>query len=184
MYLVVGTLAALENVFPPVPADTAVALGAFLTRGGGVTVAGVYLVTLGANVLSAGLMYATARTWGRGFFQGTVGRRLLRPEALVRIERLYQRYGTWGIFASRFVPGVRAVVPPFAGIAGLSPWRALVPTVTASAIWYGALVLLASQFIQHWEDVERLTTGANRWAAGLVGALLLALGLWWWRRRR
>ena len=31
-YLVLMALSALENVFPPVPADTAVALGAFLAR--------------------------------------------------------------------------------------------------------------------------------------------------------
>ena len=37
-YLVLMALSALENVFPPVPADTAVALGAFLARRGEVSV--------------------------------------------------------------------------------------------------------------------------------------------------
>lgn len=183
VYGVVAVLASLENVVPPVPADTAVALGAFLTRTGSVSVLGIFLVTLGANASSAALMYGLARTAGRGFVRGDIGRRLIRPAALARIEGLYARHGLWGIFLSRFIPGVRAVVPPFAGIAGLGAWRALTPTILASAIWYGSLVWLAAAFIQRADDVARLVARANLWVG--VVALAVAVGLMLlWRRRR
>lgn len=168
VYGVIAALAAVENIFPPVPADTAVALGAFLSAGGAVSAWTIFLVTWTANVLGATLVYAGARTAGRAFFRGRVGARLLKPEALGRLERLYARYGGWGIFLSRFVPGVRAVVPPFAGIANLTAARALLPLAVASALWYGGLTWIAATLVQNLEQIGRFLRGVNR--AGLVMA--------------
>ena len=52
-YLVLMVLSALENVFPPVPADTAVALGAFLARRGEVSVVPLAALCWLANIGSA-----------------------------------------------------------------------------------------------------------------------------------
>ena len=118
-YLVLMALSALENVFPPVPADTAVALGAFLARRGEVSVVPLAVLCWLANLASAAAMYAFARRHGRGFFREGWGRKLMPPEVLAALEEAYERWGTAGIFLSRFLPGVRAAVPPFAGVAGL-----------------------------------------------------------------
>ena len=74
-----------------------------------------------------------------GFFRDGWGRKLMPPEMLAALEEAYGRWGTAGIFLSRFLPGLRAAVPPFAGVAGLSPARALVPAAVASAVWYAFL---------------------------------------------
>src|SRR5207249_4132055 len=69
---------------------------------------------------------------------------LLTPPVLAHIEAQYQRHGTYGIFVSRLLPVWRAVVPPFAGIAGLSAPRALIPLALASALWYGVLTVFVA----------------------------------------
>lgn len=168
----IGILAGVENIFPPVPADTAVALGAFLSHGGTVSALGVFAVTWTVNVATASGVYLTARTVGRRFFEGPLGRRLLRPKALAKLEQLYDRYGLWGIFLSRFIPAVRAVVPPFAGVARLGAVRTIVPMATASAIWYGTLTLLIVELAARLEDVRRLLAQVHR--AALLGALAIA----------
>ena len=184
VYLVLAGLAAAENVFPPVPADSAVALGAILSVGGRVTPLGVFLVAWSANVASAALVYAATRTVGRAFFRGPLGRRLVRHEALARIERLYDRHGTWAIFVSRFIPGVRAVVPAFAGVANLDAVRALLPVLVASAIWYGVLTFVAATFIQNVDAVGELLARFHRLAlvAGLA-AVAAGVGIVVLRRR-
>jgi membrane protein DedA with SNARE-associated domain len=186
VYVLIGILAAVENVFPPVPAVTAVALGAFLSHGGTVSAGIIFGITWTANLLGAAAVYVAARTLGRRFFEGRIGRRLLNPAALIRLEELYRRHGTWGIFLSRFVPGVRAVVPPFAGIAKLGAARTLIPAGIASGIWYGALTLAVVLVARRVNDVVRLVAGANRVALIAAGALAAALGVtgWMWRRRR
>ena len=173
----------MENVFPPVPADTAVALGAFLSNAGTVSAWSVFGVTWAANVGSGIGVYVAARTLGRKFFSGRMGKRLLNPRHLRQLEHLYERYGTWGIFLSRFVPGARALIPPFAGIAGLGSVKALVPLAVASAIWYGALTFAAANLIPKLDDVARFVIGLN-WIGLGLGAIVLAVPTWYILRRR
>jgi len=116
-----------------------------------------------------------ARTVGRTFFTGRLGRRLLKPEAMVRIERLYERHGSWGIFLSRFIPGARAVIPPFAGVAGLKSFKALTPMIVASGIWYGALTYVAANLIPRLDDVAVIVAHMN-WF-GLVILALICCGI-------
>jgi membrane protein DedA with SNARE-associated domain len=170
-----------------VPADTVVALGAFLAgRGAAITMPGVFFATWIPNVVSASGMYWVARTVGRTFAETPAGRRLLSPRAMRALERAYQRHHYWGIFVSRFLPGYRAVVPPFAGIAGLDPLRALVPVAVASGIWYGFLVLLAHRIGSNWPGVQHAIARLSWWlgAAALLLTAVLVYGLWRWRRSR
>jgi membrane protein DedA with SNARE-associated domain len=184
VYGVIGALAAAENVFPPLPADSAVALGAFLSAGGRVSALAVFGITWTANLAGAIAVYAAARTAGRSFFKGPIGRRLLKPAALSRLERLHDKYGTWGIFLSRFVPGVRAVVPPFAGIANVGVVRALVPMAVASAIWYGALTLVAATLVQNLDQIAAFTRGLGRVSVVLVALVAVVVGMLLIARRR
>jgi membrane protein DedA with SNARE-associated domain len=180
---VVGGLAAVENVFPPIPADTAVAMGAFISHFGEVSALVIFSVTWLSNVLSASAVYAAGRTVGRQFFDGRLGQRLLNARAQERIARLYREHGTWGIFLSRFIPGARAVIPPFAGVAGLGAVRTLAPVAAASAIWYGTLTALvatlAGSLAEVLELVDRLSLVAVLVAAGAVTAAVILI-----RRRR
>ena len=181
-YLVLMALSALENVFPPVPADTAVALGAFLARRGEISVVPLVILCWAANIASAAGTYALGRRHGRGFFRDGWGRRLMSPETLAALEEAYGRWGTAGIFLSRFLPGLRAAVPPFAGVAGLSPARALLPAAAASAIWYAFLAFAGYELAQNWEAVKALVADTNQ-ALGVV-ALLVAVAVVVWFRRR
>lgn len=183
VYTVIGVLAGVENVFPPVPADTAVAIGAFLSAGGRISAQAVFAVTWIANVVGAIMVYAAGRTIGRPFFQGRLGRRLLNPGAMVRLELLYRNYGTWGIFVSRFIPGLRAVVPPFAGVANLGTLRVVLPLAVASGLWYGVLTFVAATAVR---EIDEIIEFARRLSlAGIVSAgALVAVVVFAWRRQR
>jgi membrane protein DedA with SNARE-associated domain len=181
-YLVLMALSALENVFPPVPADTAVALGAFLARRGEVSVVPLAALCWLANLASAAATYVVGRRHGRGFFRDGWGRKLMPPEVLAALEEAYARWGTAGIFLSRFLPGVRAAVPPFAGVAGLPAARALAPAAVASAIWYAFLAFAGYEVAENWDAVKALVAGTNR-VLGIAALLLAAIALVWLRRR-
>ncbi len=183
VYTIIGVLAGVENVFPPVPADTAVALGAFLSTGGRISAQAVFAVTWIANVAGAIMVYAAGRTIGRPFFHGRLGRRLLNPGAMARLELLYRNYGTWGIFVSRFIPGLRAVVPPFAGVANLGTLRVVLPLVVASGLWYGTLTFVAATALREIDEIIEFARRLN--LAGVVSVgVLVAVAVFAWRRRR
>jgi len=183
-YLVLMALSALENVFPPVPADTAVALGAFLARRGEISVVPLAILCWLANLASACGTYLVGRRHGRAFFRDGWGRKVMPPEVLAGLEEAYARWGTAAIFVSRFLPGLRAAVPPFAGVAGFPALRALVPAALASAIWYAFLAAAGYQLAANWGAVKELVANANR-ALGLAALVVgTAAVVWLWRRTR
>ncbi len=185
LYGVIAILAGLENIVPPVPADTAVALGAFLAaRGAALHPWGVYAATLFPNVVTAAGMYWLARTAGRAFGQTGLGRRFFADRTMRAVGRLYGRHHFWGIFLGRFLPGYRAVVAPFAGVVGIPAHRALPPMVLASALWYGAVCLVAYRLGASWDAVSRALRDVS---TGLgIAALAVTVVVVWlvWRHRR
>jgi membrane-associated protein len=159
-----------------------VALGGFLAGRGTLNTGAVFLITWVANVGSAAGVYAVGRRYGRAFFDGGLGHRLVPPDVLAHIAAAYQRHGTWGIFVSRLLPVWRAVVPPFAGVTGVPPTRALLPMALASALWYGALTFLVGALGTNFETVVAAVARMNAVLGGVALALLGALGYWLWRR--
>ncbi len=184
VYLIIGVFAALENIVPPVPADTVALFGGFLIGqiGGSAWIAFFYVWV--GNVLGALLVYGAGRRYGPRFFATPLGSRLLAPRQLERLGFLYQRHGVIVIFVSRFLPMFRAVVPAFAGTARLGFWTTAVPLGMASAIWYGALVFLGARAGENWDALRDGVEGASRWL--LLAALVVAVpvAIWWWRTRR
>jgi len=107
------------------------------------------------------------------------------PARTLRVlEQAYARHGVYGIFISRFLPGIRAAVTPFAGVVGISPLRALVPSATASAIWYAFLVALGAAVGWNLEAAKELLNSANRVLALVAVAVAMLGGLWLWRQHR
>ena len=183
LYASLAGAAAIENVFPPFPADTVVAFGAFIAARGSGSIVGVFLATWLGNVVGAAFMYALGRRYGAALLRG----RLLRagPDAEAKIDALYRRYGLWALALSRFIPGVRALVPPFAGALKLEPVRALLAMAVASGIWYGAITLLAWRLGSSWDALQATVRRAGTWMAIVASALaLVAVAIWFVRRRR
>jgi membrane protein DedA with SNARE-associated domain/uncharacterized tellurite resistance protein B-like protein len=174
----------VENVLPPVPSDAAVALGAFLSHRHVTTPLAVFLVTWVANLLGAAGVYLAARRYGRRLFASPTGRRLLAPRSLAIMEREYLRFGVIGIFLSRFLPGIRAVVPPFAGLVGLGAVRTFVPMGVASGIWYGSLTLVGALIGAEWTHITALLQGVNRTLSLVALGVAAAAAIWYLVRAR
>jgi membrane protein DedA with SNARE-associated domain len=184
LYAALALVAAIENVFPPAPADTVVAFGSFLAARGQGTAVGVFVVTWAGNLSGAMLMYALGRRYGAERLE----RRLVGDragEAESRLKSLYGSYGLAALFVSRFLPAVRALVPPFAGALRVPAPRAAAVMGAASAIWYGAISYLAFRLGANWERVSA-TVGQYARVVGMVAVIIaaVAVGAWFVLRRR
>ena len=182
-YLVLALAAGLENLIPPIPADTVVLFGGFLSGRTALRTELVFAAVWMGNVAGALLVYALGRRFGGGFFAGRWGRLLLRPGQLARLGSVYHRHGMVVIFISRFLPMFRAVVPVFAGIYHLGWVRTAVPIFAASALWYGALVYAGAAAGRNLSEIVGLLQRSGFWLWVLALLLLLLLGWWWWRTR-
>jgi membrane protein DedA with SNARE-associated domain len=170
-------------VVPPVPADTFVLLGAFLSATGSANAWLVFLCTLVANVGSAMGVYALAWHYGEGFFNTRTGRFLLHPRQLEKINGFYQKWGVPAILVSRFLPAFRAMVPVFAGVTRVPPGRVVLPLAGASALWYGALVYLGGFAGRNWREIVDLFARFSTLLIIIAGVLIAGFLYWWWRSR-
>jgi membrane protein DedA with SNARE-associated domain len=89
-----------------------------------------------------------------------------------RFEALYGRFGTASFFLSRFIPGVRAIVPPFAGALHIRPLGPAIAIALASGLWYGLITFLAFRAGASWETLVRLL-GRLGWGAAIAATILL-----------
>src|SRR2546422_10680250 len=132
-----------------------------------------------SDVCSSDLLLA--RRYGRPAFRGKLGQRLLSERTIGHIEREYERHGGYGIFVSRLLPVWRGVVMPFAGLAGVSAPRALVPLALAAALWYGLLTYAVVSLGANLDAVLALLRRANHVLGVAALAATVALALWIWR---
>lgn len=178
-----GVLAFVENVFPPIPADVIAAFGSFVAAREGRSPVTPFLAIWLSNVAGALFMYAVGRRIGRRRVEKWLH---LTPHdpAEKRFEALYGRFGTAAFFLSRFIPGVRAVVPPFAGALHIKPLAPAIAIALASGLWYGFITFLAFRAGESWETLvgllERVGWGAAIGASVVLGAMIA----WLYVRRK
>lgn len=185
IYAFIGIGAAVENFVPPVPADTFVLLGAFLSAGGRANPWFVFLATWIMNVASASVVYFLAHRYGRTFFaEHHLGKLLINEKQMRQIGGFYDKWGTPAIFVSRFLPAFRAMVPVFAGVTHVSFIRVFIPLAAASALWYGLLVYLGAIAGNNWDAIMSFFSRASSVLLGIAVVLLVAFGYWWVKSRK
>ena len=182
LYIAIAGLSAFENFFPPFPSDGVIAFGSFLAsraQGNPVT---VFLVGWFGNVAGAMITYTIARRFGSDMILKRL-EKYAGASAENWMMDLIARYGFSGLFVSRFLPGVRAIVPPFAGAMRLPAFKVFLAIASASAVWFGIITLLAFRAGDNWELLQHYMKRSGQWA-GVIAAALAALVVGIWLRRR
>ena len=184
LYLILAAVAATENFLPPIPADVIVAFGSFLAaRADRSPIPTIIAVVIG-NVGGAVAMFVLGRRFGAAWIRRHLSR-VMGESAEQRVQHWYNQYGMPALFLSRFLPGVRAVVPPLAGAIRVPAAGAIAAIGVASTIWYTTLALIAYRLGTQWDRIVEAIKDFQTVAA-IVAGVIVALGLvvWWLARRR
>lgn len=183
LYLAIAAAAFAENIFPPLPADTAVALGAFVAARGEGSAVGAWAATMVGNLGGALVMFLLGRRLGADWLQRKLPI-LGGPEGAARVEAAYRKHGVWALAVSRFIPAVRAVVPPLAGALQVGLVRAMLAMSIASAVWYGLVTWFAFSLGANAEALLAAVGQSQRVLALVAVAVVAVVLLVWWARRQ
>jgi membrane protein DedA with SNARE-associated domain len=184
LYGIVAGFAFIENLIPPLPSDIVIAFGSFLAAQRGSGLPQIFLATWLGNIAGVVLVFFLGQRYGAARLERRLaGRHAESAEARLRL--LLSRWGLAGIFLSRFIPGVRAILPAFAGALRLPFARTIAMMASASAIWYAVVTFMAYRVGADW-DTLRATL--QRYGATLAIAataiVLVGVAIWAIRRRR
>jgi membrane protein DedA with SNARE-associated domain len=183
LYAALAAIGAAENLFPPMPADTVVALGSWLAARGKGSAALAFLAPVLGNIVGAAGMYVVGRSHGKVWMRRNFPS-LASERSEQRLQDLYARYGVAALVLSRFIPGVRALVPPFAGAMHVPAVSAIGAMAVASTVWYGTISYLAFRAGADWTHLARLIRRSGLVASIVAVALLLVVLLAWFIARR
>jgi len=186
-FLSISSVWAVAAVFLVPALETAIVLGLMLP--GEITVfLGGVLVAQGDVPLLPVLVAAvlgpitgdTLGYWlGRRYGEETVRRKL--QKRWQRAHHWLSKKGAATIFAGRFLPFLRSVLPTAAGAMGLQPARFLARDLPAAGIWGVASVLLGYFAAR---DFERALRFLDRFALVLGALTIVVVAFLIWRRTR
>ena len=183
LYLAIGVISAIENIFPPFPADVVVAFGSFLAARGEASPYTTFLVSWLGNLFGAALMYFVGRRFGSTAFMSRL-ERWAGKGAEQRLMALYGRYGLPALFISRFLPAVRALVPPFAGAMKLPVLPVTLAIGAASGIWFAFITFIAYRAGSNWDVLYATIVRSGKIVAIGATALVILVALIFYLRRR
>ena len=184
LYVILALVAATENFVPPIPADVIVAFGSFLAAREQRSPIPTIIAVVVGNVGGALAMFALGRRYGAQWIRRRL--RVMGDGAEQRVRDWYSRFGLPALFLSRFLPAVRAVVPPLAGAIRVPPTGAIIAITAASTAWYATLAIIAYRLSAEWGRIAQAIAQFQKTAAIVAGAIVVVAAIAWWliRRRR
>ncbi len=152
VYVFVGVIAFIENVFPPFPSDFGVVAVGSLTGMGSVN----FLTALGSSSAGSTLGFLTMFKVGKWFGRKIIERGKLKfipVEQVHKVEGWFRRYGYLVVVANRFLSGTRAVISFFAGLSELSLLWCTVLSFLSALVWNFILLYSGNVLGSNWKVV-------------------------------
>ncbi len=112
--------------------------------------------------------YTLGRNFGRPYLDKRKGEWL--QKAIKRSENFYERWGWWAIVIARFVPMVRALVPPIAGISKMNYYKFFSANLVGALAW-GVGLTLAGYYAA---TIPAVKNASYLIAAGFITASIIA----------
>lgn len=180
-YLGIFLLKALENVFPPVPAEVVLTFGGFMTSYSDLTTTGIIIFSTLGSVTGASILYGIGLLikpqkienlidkWGYLF--------RLKKEDFHKATAWFTKYGVWAIFFCRFIPVIRSLISIPAGMFRINFGIFLLLTGLGTFIWNITLVHVGSLVGDSWEKILKFLT-VNIGAIIFLLILICMIVLW------
>jgi membrane protein DedA with SNARE-associated domain len=163
----------------PLPGETALFAASILASKGKLSIEAVIAIAAAAAILGDNVGYMIGRKFGRRLLEAPGPFERHRRAVIAYGQPFFDRHGPKAVFLGRFVSGLRITAAWLAGVNRMR-WRDfLFWNATGGVVWASAVGILAYSF-GHAAEQAIKTAGL----VGLIGAVVLALAVWVYVRRR
>lgn len=137
------------------------------------TLVGIIIAGVIGDVLAATIAYSIGYFGSQELLERHGGKLHVSKARLERAHAWFERYGTWSVFFSRFIPLIRAVFPYAAGVAAM-PFKRFIALATAgSIVWISALAVLGKEVGHNWQSWRHHLEYVDYVAAALLVAVIV-----------
>lgn len=171
-YPLIVLLMAIESSFVPLPSELVIPPAAHLAHTqGNMSLAGIVIAGAIGSWIGATVMYWMARWAGRPLILRYGKYVFISAAKVEQAERWAQRFGSFGIFASRFLPVVRHLIGIPAGIIRMNYAKFSIYTIIGSAMWCAVLCWIGIEAGQNEALMRGEAKTITFWAIGGLAIL-------------
>jgi membrane protein DedA with SNARE-associated domain len=157
-YIAIFAVVILGNMGLPIPEETILILAGYLVWEGQLRLPLVLVVGVVSAILGDNLGYWLGHKFGRRTVERYERWIFVTPARLDAVQRIVARYGPLAVFAARFLPGLRCLAGPVAGITGVRPLPFIVANVLGASLYVPAAVGIGyaiglgwGEYVARWE---------------------------------
>jgi membrane protein DedA with SNARE-associated domain len=183
-YLAIFVFILLGNLGVPVPEESILVLAGYLVWQGELRLPLVLVVGILSAIAGDNLGYWIGRRYGQRVIERYGRWVLLTPPRLEATRRFVTRYGGFGVFAARFIAGLRFIASPLAGSAGLRPLIFFAANALGAVIYVPMMVAVGYGVAYGLGDyLKRLERVVGRVEAVVLigGAIIGTIAFLGWR---
>ena len=175
-------LMAMESSIIPVPSELVMPPAGYLAYQGKMNLTAAILCGTFGSLVGAYANYYAAHYLGRPLIIKYGKYVLIPPEKFARVERFFLSHGEISTFIGRLLPVVRHLISIPAGLSGMNHFRFSLYTLLGAGIWCSILAAIGYIIGENQQLIMQYAHQALAWVI-LFSALLVAVYIWWQRRR-
>jgi membrane protein DedA with SNARE-associated domain len=145
---------ALGLMIEVIPSELVLSYGGYLVSANKLHFLGALLAGIIGGTLAQVFLYWLGLYGGRPFFEKWGKFLLIHEKHLTASEEWFSRYGSFVIFAARFIPVVRHAISIPAGIGKMKFSLFFLYTFAAMIPWTILFLLIGMELGDHWEQIE------------------------------
>ncbi len=168
VYLLLFISSFMENIFPPIPGDTVVVVGAYLVGVGKLNIFLAFFVTTFGSILGFMTLFFLSFSYGNSILEKRIFKSYVT--SIKKVESWFEKYGYGVILFNRFLSGARSVISIFAGISKLKPKKVFVYATISCGIWNFFLIYVGYKLGENWKVLIEVIKKYNKYT--LIGFLL------------
>jgi membrane protein DedA with SNARE-associated domain len=169
----------------PLPSAPWLLAAGALAAGGQLSPVLAVVLTTVACLMADSMWFYLGRVRGQRMLSFLCRMSLATDSCPKRTERLIARHGMLGLMAAKFVPGLGAIMPPLAGVFGISPRRFLLFDAMGSVIYGSFYVLVGYVFKAQVQQALGFLSHLGTGAVAILAAVAVGyVGYKYFRRRQ
>lgn len=173
-YIFIFLTGILQLIFPPFPSDVLIVLEGYLTTvGSNYSFFPVFSVSVLGSIVGSFIVYWFGYKKGSEVLRYKLVLKYINEKHIKRSEKVFHKYGKYGLILSKFIPGTSSIMVLFSGVFKVKR-RVYFPYIIFSIFLQQFIYLLIGRIIGHNVDqVKNFFSIFNLVAVIVVAALAI-----------